>query len=484
MKVNLTHSFFSGIFWTFFQTAGSKVITLVTQLILAWLLIPSDFGKVSIATSLTSIVFLIQALGLTDVLVSRGHMYFKIIDLAKSLAFVTSIICLVFTIITAFLAGLVYDDSTITYLILIFSVCVPFNAMTVVADAKLRIDLKFKQLSLLKLGELILTSILIVAFVLFKLGVYSFIVAPVLVSVLRYIVIHKLAGVNFLFSWNLNHYKYLLSNSLWGFLHNLFQTIIRQSDYLIIGFFVSSQAVGIYFMGYSLSVQVIAILVGSLSPVFFPILKSIPKNEVKTLKNIILKIISVFSLLGMPFAILQAALAEPLIKIFLDEKWVTSIEIIQILSIGIGFNVAATIWAVALRLQDAFKKQAILSFQAAVAFVIAITLATYYFGIVGTAYAVSLYQVLISIFYLKISLKYFQIDFIQILILILKYFFSSLIIFLSFYIMTEFFSLNNWLSILTKGLAPLLFYFFVVYFFDSHSKNLIIFLFSKIKQQI
>ena len=120
MSNTITEAFYKGFLWSGLQTIGSRLISLVTQLILAWLLLPEDFGKISIATSLTSIVFLIQALGLTDVLVSRGHMYFKILDLAKSLAFITSIICLVFTIITAFIGGVIYDDITITYLILIF----------------------------------------------------------------------------------------------------------------------------------------------------------------------------------------------------------------------------------------------------------------------------------------------------------------------------------------------------------------------------
>lgn len=482
MSNQLKKSFYKGFLWTSFQTIGSKVISLVTQLILAWLLLPEDFGTVVIATSLTSIVFLIQALGLSDVLVSRGHMYFKILDLAKSLAFVTSVICFVLTIITAFLGGAIYDDVTITYLILIFAICVPFNAMTVVADAKLRIDLKFKQLSLLRVVELILTNLLIVVFVLLKLKVYSFIVAPVIVSVLRYIAIHMLAGVNFLFSWRLNHYKYLLSNSLWGFLHNLFQTIIRQSDYLILGFFVSAQAVGIYFMGYSLSVQVIALLVNSLSPVFFPVLKTIPKTEINTIKNILLKIITVFSLFGMPFSLLQAAIAKPIISIFFEEKWYASIQIVQILSIGIGFNVAATVWAVALLWQDAFKKQAILSLIAAVVFVLTIAFATYNFGSLGTAYAVTLFQILFNLYLLKVSLKTFEIDFKNIIKITFKYFLISAIIFSGCYLFTIFNNLNNWLSIVTCGFIPLLAYFLILYKFDLKSKELLAGLYLKIKK--
>ena len=482
MNNTITKAFHKGILWTGIQTMGSKLIGIVTQLILAWLLLPEDFGKVSLVTSLTSIIFLIQALGLSDVLVSRGHMFFKILNLAKSFAFVTSIICFVLTIFIGILGGIVYDDITITYLVLIFAICVPFNAMSVVADAKLRIDLRFKQLSLLMVVQLILTNSLIIVFVLLKLGVYSFIIAPVLVSILRYIVIHKLARVDFLFSWTLNHYKYLLNNSIWGFLHNLFQTIIRQSDYLIIGFFVSTQAVGIYFMGYSLSVQVIALLVGALGPVFFPVLKTIPKSEINTIKNILIKIITIFSLFGMPFSFLQATLAEPLVNIFLEEKWTASIQIVQILSIGIGFNVTASVWQVALVWQNDFKKQAVLSLQAAIVFVLTIAFATYYFGLIGTACAATLFQIIFSLYYLNVSLKSFEIEFKKILNIMFKYFIISSCIFLFCYAFTIYFSFNNWLSIITCGILPFTAYFLYLYNFDLPSKELLIRLYLRIRK--
>ncbi|WP_158651335.1 oligosaccharide flippase family protein [Pseudotamlana carrageenivorans] len=463
----------TGFIWTGIQTVGTKLIALTTQLFLAWLLVPEDFGKVSIATSITSVIFLIQALGLSDVMVSRGHMYFKVFNLAKSIAALTSLACFLISILTGLITGIyLFQDIEITYLILIFSFCVPFNAMSVIADAKLRIDLKFKQLSFIRLLEFFISNFLLVSFVLLNLGIYSFVLAPVVASISRYFLIHKIANVQHLFHFSLHHYTYLLSNSLWGFLHNICQTIIRQSDYLIIGLFVSTQAVGLYFMGYSLSVQVIGLLVNSLTPVFFPILRKINTENKEKIKIILIKIITVFSLFGMCFSFLQATLAEPLMTIFLEPKWKESILIVQILSIGIGFNVASTVWAISLKLKNAFYKQAILSLQGVTIFIISITLATKYYGTIGTAVSVSLYNIFFNLYLLAISLKYYNIEIRTILNISFKYFFIALIIFGTTYLITFDAQFNNWTKILINSIIPATIYFISTYLFDNNSKNI------------
>lgn len=470
---NIKNNILTGFLWTGIQTIGTKLISLIAQLVLAWLLLPEDFGKISIAAAVTSIIFLIQNFGLSDLLISRGKMFDRIYNLAKSISALTAIICFVVTVIVAFGAGFIYNDDEITKLILLFSIVIPFNTMSVVSDAKLRIDLRFKELSIVRVTEFLISQTTIIVLVLFGVGIYSFVLGPILSSIVRYFWLVNLAGITHRFRLTYHHWKYLVSNSFYGFIHSVCQTIIRQSDYLILALFVSQTEVGIYFMAYSLSVQVIGVLVNSLSPVLFPALMIIPVEEKGKIKGVLLKITGVFAILGMPFAFWQASIIKPLILIFFEEKWYDTILLVQILSLGIGFNVVSSLWAPALKLKSLYKKQMRFSFFSMLFFLCLILPISYTFGNIGMSSAVSVYYVILSPLLLYFSFKEFNVQLIELLQLILKYFICSFLIFGTLYYVSTIFHLNSWVQLLLMGLLSPLLYFVVLSFGDKYFRMLL-----------
>ena len=464
---NIKNNILTGFLWTGIQTIGTKLISLIAQLVLAWLLLPEDFGKISIAAAVTSIIFLIQNFGLSDLLISRGKMFDRIYNLAKSISALTAIICFVVTVIVAFGAGFIYNDDEITKLILLFSIVIPFNTMSVVSDAKLRIDLRFKELSIVRVTEFLISQTTIIVLVLFGVGIYSFVLGPILSSIVRYFWLVNLAGITHRFRLTYHHWKYLVSNSFYGFIHSVCQTIIRQSDYLILALFVSQTEVGIYFMAYSLSVQVIGVLVNSLSPVLFPALMIIPVEEKGKIKGVLLKITGVFAILGMPFAFWQASIIKPLILIFFEEKWYDTILLVQILSLGIGFNVVSSLWAPALRIKSKYKTQAFYSLLSLLFFISLIVPFSYSGGKEGLALSVTIYLIISGPILLFYSFRYYDISFSELFHPLLKYFSLSIMIFGTCYFFTHQFNLNDMIKLLINGVMSPVIYFGILFLVDK-----------------
>lgn len=460
-------SIISGFLWTGIQTVGSKLISLVAQLILAWLLLPEDFGKISIAFSITSIIIVIQNFGLTDVLVSRGKMFYHIYNLAKSISSVVAFIAITLAVFSSFIAGFIYADNDITNLILIFSLSIPFNTLSVVPDSKLRIDLKFKELSIIKFFEFFISQGLIIVFVLLGYGIYSFVFGPLISSVLRYFWLSNEANCSHRFKFTLNHYLYLFGNSIYGFFHSIFQTIIRHSDYLILALFVSQTDVGIYFMAYSLSVQAVGLLVNSLSPILFPTLMKIPKNEIEQIKIILLKVTGIYALFGMPFALWQASIADSLISIFFNNKWSDTILLVQILSFGIGFTIACSLWSPALRIKSKYKTQAFYSLLSLLFFISLIVPSSYFGGNEGLALSVTIYLIISGPLLLFYSFRYYDISFSELFHPILKYFSLSIMIFGTCYFFTHQFNLNDMIKLLINGVMSPVIYFGILFLVDK-----------------
>lgn len=474
MSSSLTKNIYSGAKWTGLQVVGMKVFSALGQIILAWILAPEDFGKIALTLSITSFAFLFQNFGLQDVLVNRNKFFNTILPLAQSISLVAGIFCFLITLLLAFIGAFIYEDNEILYLILIYSLSIPFDTFSVIPDSKLRIDLRFKDLSYVQLLNSFFTQLLIIGLALMSFGVYSFVIAPVIISVLRFLYLNYLADINPIFKITFRKWRHVVYNSSWGFLHSLCQKIIQQSDYLILGLFVTKGVVGVYYLAYSLSVQVIGFVVNSISPVLFPTLMKIPKDKREDIKLLLLKITSYLSMIGMPFAIWQAANAEPLIRIFLEDKWIDTIPMIEVLSLGIGFSVVGTLWTLSLKLRAEFKKQALYSVYSSFFLLALLVPLTYYYEEQGTIIAVALYHFIATPLLLKNSFKHYKVSLAEILIPIYKYFILSMAVFGLFYYLVKYFDFNLYINLLLNGLVAPCVYVTILYYIDIRFKELIL----------
>src|SRR6185437_13458349 len=60
-----------GALWVLSQSAASRLVQVLAQIVLAWLLTPADFGKVSLALAVATTVGACFNFGLEDVLLQR-----------------------------------------------------------------------------------------------------------------------------------------------------------------------------------------------------------------------------------------------------------------------------------------------------------------------------------------------------------------------------------------------------------------------------
>ena len=481
MKDNLKKSLFSGIFWTGTLTITSKLIGLTSQVILAWLLVPDDFGKVTIALSFSSIIFLLLEFGIADVLISKRHLFDKLQDLSRSILLLSSLACFILNITFAYIFEWLYNDSDIRNLMLCFSLAIPFKAWIIIPETKLKIDLNFKVISRLKIIQFFFEKVFVVILVLFEFGIYGFVISPVISSFLYFLIIHNSSNVNYSFNFNLNRWRFLFYNSIWSYLFNLFGTLIRQVDYLILGLFVSKSIVGIYSIAYSFSIQSISLLTNSLNPVLFPTLMQIPQHNIREIKKVLIKIFITFCFLGMPFAMWQVVVAKPLVYLLLEPEWYESISLIQILSIGIAFHVSASLWPTALKLQSKFKIQAKYEFFNLIFFVCLAFPFTYFYGVFGIACSVTLSKIISTLFLSAVTFQNYGVNYKEVFIPVFKYFVIASIVFGINYQVSNLYDFSIVKSLIFNGLFSPTLYFILLYSFDKSFKELFIKLIFTIK---
>ena len=385
---------FNSISWMMMQTGATKLTSVLGQIVLAWLLEPAQFGLISLVYTVTNIGMIIQQFGLNDVLIRRQRSFTNWLPLSYSISWVVGIVSALLLLVLGFAGSKVYQDPNIFLLVAFYACCTPMDALSVIPLTKLRIDLDFKTLSIIRISETILTMVLTVILAYMGFGVYSFVIPPVVVSAVFLVVKYQVTHLKVFFNIKLKRWKYLTVSSSWSLAHSVVQKVIDQTDYIVLGIMVSKSIEGIYYMAFSLSIQVIGFVANNLPQVLFPSLASI--KESSRAKEMFGRSVSYLSVFGAAFAIWQGATAHWIIKVFLSDKWAQTTSLVEILSVGMAFRAVAWLWSTPFRLKGKFDGMAKQSFYSLIFMAALVTFSTSQWGVYGTAGAVSLFYMIIS----------------------------------------------------------------------------------------
>jgi O-antigen/teichoic acid export membrane protein len=407
-----TKSIISGSFWMMLQTISLKVISFFSQILLALILMPEIFGKVALVTAITNITFITQQFGIQDVLIKRGKAFELWFETAKSLTIFVSIIAFIVSLLIGWLYGYFSNDLEITLLILILSFSLPFQALSILPNCLLKINLKFKFLAKVKVIELLSIQIGIIVLALLDFGVYSFVYPFLVVSILNCTYLYYKTGIQFSFKIYLRKWKILFNDSLYGFYFALASRTSFQIDYIILGFFATQAEVGLYFMAFTIAVQAIGLLAANLPSVIFPTLNKVKLTD-NELGAKLYTLIIILSIFGAILTSWQFFCAEYIVHLFLDKKWYSIINLVQILSIGMFFRIVSSQWVVPLKLKGKFNELARISVVSLVIMVLILLPLSYLYKAVGIAYGVSIYYFVISFFQLYKSLNSYNISFLS-----------------------------------------------------------------------
>jgi len=421
-----------GIIWSFGQTIFVKIFTLATQLVLAWILIPADFGTISIVYSITNIGAIAQQFGIIDVLINRYKSFQLWNGLARSMILVVAIATFIVINILGIAAKLIYDDATLTILVFLISISIFLRSLTALPSANCRALLKFKEISLIQIVESFTRSVSIIIFALSGFGVFSFAYGHIISAIVFYLLFWKISGLRHEFNFYLRRWKYLFSNSMFNWFFAICQRFIDQGDYLILGLFVSKNKTGLYYMAFTLSMQVIGLIANSLPQILFPSLSSI-QNSIKEQSIILEKSIKLLSFIGIPFAIWQGCISASLINNFLSDDWQSTVYLVQILSFAMAFKTISWLWPVTFKAQMKYKKLATISGYFLLIFVVIVTSATYFYNEKGTAFGITLFYSIVSPLALHFGLSDYHINQFTLFLLIGKIFITVVVLFWGIY---------------------------------------------------
>ncbi|UFK97090.1 lipopolysaccharide biosynthesis protein [Kaistella faecalis] len=320
----------SSMIWTFSQQFGSQLITFAVSVILARLLLPSDFGTIAMFTVVMSIASALVDGGMSSSLIRSTNVDDRDLSTVFWFNFGVAVAMYIIIFFTAPLIADFYKVEILTPVIRVYSLSIIIGSLTAVQGTRFTKAMDFKTLFKIQLPSLIIGALAAVVMAYNGFGIWTLVFYPLIQSVV--------GGIQL---WFYSRWKPLLVfdrakfKEHFGFgykmtLSGLLDTVFKNIYTILIGKYFSSADLGYYNRADNLKQLPVNNLSSALNKVTFPLFSKIKDNNVK-LKEVYQKLMKLVIFVIAPVLFLMMVVAEPMIRFLLTEKWLPAIPYLQVL---------------------------------------------------------------------------------------------------------------------------------------------------------
>ncbi|MBP5551667.1 MAG: lipopolysaccharide biosynthesis protein [Bacilli bacterium] len=323
------------IVWSFLKQYSSYAIKVLVQVILARLLLPSDFGVIAIVLAVISLAETISASGLGTALIQKNDAEIKdyATVLTASLVFSSVIYLLLF--LFAPLISSYYDNQILTPILRVYGIAIFIQSYASVQSAFVIKKFKFKQIFLATLFSTLISGTISIVLAIKGFGLWALVVQGLLSSIFIVILLHILVPWVPHIGFDKTRFKSLFSFSWKVLLSSLTGKILEESYNLTIGKIYGEDVLGYYKQGNSYAGAVLGQARSALESVMFPIYTSL-QNDSDSLKLEIKKMTNLSTFIVFPMAFGLAAISKTFISVILTDKWLPCLLFLRLECIFYG----------------------------------------------------------------------------------------------------------------------------------------------------
>jgi O-antigen/teichoic acid export membrane protein len=324
-----------------------RLVTPVTTMVLAALLIPDDFGVVAAATLILSLANIAIGMGFSATVVQRRTMVDETATMSFWMSlFLAILIYGVLWLISPAIA-VIYKIAPLQNVLRVIGLSIIISAFSTIPNALLQRELKFKKLFFIGVLPQIINGIVSVFFAVLKFGYWSLVIGNLLGLVVGVALSWVFSRWKPKFYWNRAHLKSIFGFSFWIMVSNFQSWFFLYGDNALAGYFFGSKGLGQYSLGFNIATIFSGMIISPISSVIFPAFSRLSQNQ--SIGKEFIKVQSMASSILFPVCFGLSALASPLVTILYGNKWPELGMVIQVLSILPGMTYVWSLYADAFR---------------------------------------------------------------------------------------------------------------------------------------
>lgn len=328
----LTKKVGKGLFWVISATIFAIVLNLISAVILARILLPSDFGLMAIIVAVISVTRGTFQTGFLSALIQKYKNVEEFLDTAWTLEIIKhSILFLIIFISAPFLSDY-FNEPRATKILRIMSFFFILQGLNNIGTIYFRKNLQFHKQFVLDTLPL-LTDILVaipLAILLksFWALVYGRLAMMTVACILSYIIHPYRPHLEF----NLPKMKNLLNFGKWIFLSSLIVVLREHGVNLFVGKLFGISLLGLYDRATVFSMKLFLHINRIVWKVGYPAYSTL-QNEKNKIAKAFLETLEVLSFIVMPMAAGMLVLGKDFVSLFLGSKWISMVPLIHFFSL-------------------------------------------------------------------------------------------------------------------------------------------------------
>ncbi|HWP45689.1 MAG TPA: MOP flippase family protein [Candidatus Limnocylindrales bacterium] len=316
--------------WVSSAKIVNQLVSWLVTVLLARLLLPSDFGLIGMAWIFIGFLDLMNELGVGAAIIQKKNLDED--DLNST--FWISVLSGLFFYLTAFLlapgVAIFFNNDKLTSVLRVLSLVFIIGALKTIPFNLLTKELAFAKRSIAEFLSVLIGGIFSATLALLGGGVWSIVYGTLLQNLI-------LSALAFYFApWKpkpvflLEKVKQLLSFGVSIAGSRVLWYFYTSSDSLIIGKFLGDKLLGFYAMAFQLSTMPVQKITAVVNQVTFSVFSKL-QDDKENLRVYFLKITRFISLITFPCSVGLFLVSESLIKVILTEKWLPILTPFRIL---------------------------------------------------------------------------------------------------------------------------------------------------------
>ncbi len=328
MEDNLKKKTLVGLIWQYAEKCGTQVVNFVVSIILARLLTPADYGLIGLITVFISVSLVFARSGMGQALVQKKDANDEDFSTVFYYSTVFSVIIYIGLFFAAPFIASFYDEPVLTNIIRALGITVIIGAFNSVQQSKVQREMNFKKFFYATLVGTLLSAGIGIGMAYMGFGVWALVWQQISSQLINTVVLYFAVKWRPLWLFSFTKMKQLFGYSWKLLCSSLLDTVYSNIYSLIIGKFYSSADLGYYNRGKHFPMLIIENVNGSINSVMFPVLSKI-QDDRERFKATVRRSIKTSTYIIFPLMAGLAAVAEPLVRILLTDKWLPAVPFIQ-----------------------------------------------------------------------------------------------------------------------------------------------------------
>lgn len=336
-EIDIKNKAVSGMAWTGIERLATQAIQFIIGIIIARILMPSDYGIVGMLAIFMAIAQTFLDSGFASALIQKKDR--TDIDFSTVFYFNIVVSCLLYGVFYAsapwiasfYNMPILKDVTRVTTLSLIIS------GLTIVQQAKLTIDLRFKQLAIASIFSVLLSGSCGIFMAYNGFGVWALVFQGLISALSRTSILWVSSKWRPRLAFSTDSFKRLFSFGSKLLCSGMINTIYNNLYTLVIGKSFNAAEVGFYNRANQFATLPSTTITQMVVNVNFPILSQMQDDNerlVKTYRKLLCAPLFILT----PVLIGIAAVGYPMVEVILGEKWLPCVPYLQILCVGCLFN--------------------------------------------------------------------------------------------------------------------------------------------------